>query len=188
MTEEPNQGELESHQSEDEISKGPGAHADHQNPFKAESGDTKRKDRHEKEFRELVEGRQGNRRRITGFAQVGNHGREEVVASKNTDHKRTKDEDGKSGRFEHGQSPKAKDVLLRPFGGSALGWGIGEGEGVKSEEDTATTANKVEIRTGGATRENFHDQIHQDPASGPKNKDFRRRSRIRNMFENDGVD
>src|SRR5512137_979101 len=87
VKEKPNQGEPESLKREDEISNRPGAHADNHQPFKAESGDTKRKDRHEDKLRELVECRQGNRCRIAEFAQVGNHGREEVVTPENTDHK-----------------------------------------------------------------------------------------------------
>ena len=57
MAEKADQGELESLQREDEISNGPSAHADNQNPFEAESGDTKRKDRHEEELGELIERR-----------------------------------------------------------------------------------------------------------------------------------
>ena len=86
------------------------------------------------------------------------------------------------------KAPRPKVSRLRPLGGSALGRGVRESEGVKPEEDAATPSNKEEIRRGGATREDFHDQIDQNPASRPKDEDFRRRSRIRNMFEDDGVD
>ncbi|MCX6903224.1 MAG: hypothetical protein NTW03_07050 [Verrucomicrobia bacterium] len=50
MKEQPDQGELEARQREDEIANRPGRHADDQNPFQPESGDTESKDRHKEEF------------------------------------------------------------------------------------------------------------------------------------------
>ena len=188
MEEEPDQGELESRQSEDEIPKRPCAHTDNQDPLQAKSGDTERKNRHEEELGELVERRQGHRRRITVFAQVSHHGREEVIAPEDTDHEGAQDEDSKSGRLEHGEGPKAEGVPLSPFSRCSFGGSIRQSQGIKSEEDAAATSDEEEIRTAGATCEHFHDQIDQDPARRSKDKDLGRRSRVGDMLEDDGID